>query len=220
MLLHMKSGELQGQRVVVTGSAGVIGRELLSRLCEAGADVLSWDREPLPAAGPWSGVRHVQSDLSTADLGALRAFSPHIIFHLAAAFERSVEAPAFWEVNWQDNVFVSHRVAEIVRSLDSLKVCVFASSYLIYSRQFDNLPSLMQEHLYQRLYQILNGEDTSPDFQNIAAGTKRAILEILLQTKPGLPDYWKEPRTSAGVAPARAKNDALLPKLEKRETVK
>ena len=70
----------------------------------------------------------------------------------------------------------------------------YPCSYLIYSEAFENLPVMMREHLYQRLWEILTGKDTSPDFQNISTETKRAILEILLETKSGLPNYWKEQR--------------------------
>ena len=64
-------------------------------------------------------------------------------------------------------------------------------SYLIYSEAFDALPEELRDILYQRLHEILTGKDASPDFQSIPAETRRAILEILLETKPGLPDYWK-----------------------------
>lgn len=67
----------------------------------------------------------------------------------------------------------------------------FPCSYLIYSEAFDNLPEPMKAHLYQRLWDILTGKDTSPDFQRISEDTKRAILEILAETKPDLPAYWK-----------------------------
>lgn len=125
--------DLKNQRVAVTGSAGVIGRELLRRLTAAGAEVLSWDREPLPADALGPGITHQQSDLSTADLTALREFAPRAVFHLAAAFERSVETPDFWEANWRDNTLASHRVVDALRLMPQTEVCVFASSYLIYS---------------------------------------------------------------------------------------
>lgn len=81
-----------------------------------------------------------------------------------------------------------------LRQLDlRTRLFKYPCSYLIYSEQFDQLPNLMKEHLYRRLYEILQGTDTSPDFQIIPAETKRAILEILQQTKPGLPEYWKGP---------------------------
>ena len=64
-------------------------------------------------------------------------------------------------------------------------------SYLIYSEAFDALPEKMKAHLYQRLWDILRGKDTTPDFEKLTPGDRRAILEILRDTKPGLPDYWK-----------------------------
>lgn len=129
----MDTRELERHRVMVTGSAGVIGRELLRRLYDAGSEILSWDQRPLPPDAQLPGVTHIQCDLSTADLTLLKEFRPRVIFHLAAAFERSVETPQFWRSNWNDNVLVSHRLADTLRESDSAEVCVFASSYLIYS---------------------------------------------------------------------------------------
>ncbi len=70
----------------------------------------------------------------------------------------------------------------------------YPCSYLIYSEAFDKLPDLIKAHLYQRLWDILTGADATPDFQKIPADTRRAILEILRDTKPGLPAYWKSGR--------------------------
>lgn len=122
---------LDGRRVLVTGGAGVIGRELLELLSASGAEVLSADRLPLPAAEP-SGVRHLQTDLAVDDLEPIWAFRPQLIFHLAATFERSEESPDFWLPNWHDNVVVSHRLADGARSANGVEALVFASSYLIY----------------------------------------------------------------------------------------
>ncbi len=124
--------ELAGTRVVITGSAGVIGRELLSRVAQAGARVLSVDRLPLP--GPFEGeVVHRQADLAEADLEFIRAHRPQLLFHLAASFERSEETPDFWPVNWHDNILASHRLVEAARGCRDLEAFVFASSYLVYS---------------------------------------------------------------------------------------
>jgi hypothetical protein len=67
----------------------------------------------------------------------------------------------------------------------------YPCSYLIYSKTFDALPEPIQEHLYQRLWDILTGKDTSPEFQHVPADIKQSILEILVETKEGLPNYWK-----------------------------
>ena len=55
------------KKVLVTGAAGVIGRELLRYLIEEEADILSVDRLPLPD-GDWDNVRHIRKDLAEDDL--------------------------------------------------------------------------------------------------------------------------------------------------------
>ncbi len=67
----------------------------------------------------------------------------------------------------------------------------YPCSFLIYSESFDQLPPKMLELIYRRLWEILSGEDKSEAFEAIPADRKQAILEILIATKPGLPDYWK-----------------------------
>jgi carbamoyl-phosphate synthase large subunit len=119
------------KRVVVTGAAGVIGRELVSRLLVESAEILTLDRRPM-ADGLADRVRHVQIDLATGGMDEIHDFAPSEIYHLAAAFERSVEEPGFWDPNFNDNVLVSHRLHALLRRLGSVKTYVFASSYLIY----------------------------------------------------------------------------------------
>ncbi len=67
----------------------------------------------------------------------------------------------------------------------------YPCSYLIYSPQFDNLPGKMKEHLYHRLWEVLTGKDKTEAFDNLCASTRQAIREILIDTKPDLPAYWK-----------------------------
>jgi carbamoyl-phosphate synthase large subunit len=122
---------LAGQRVLVTGGAGVIARELLDRLSTAGASVLSVDRLPL-SGDPPPGVEHLVADLAFADLEPIARFRPRHVFHLAATFERSVESPEFWDQNWNDNVVVTHRLAELAGRIGAVESFVFASSYLVY----------------------------------------------------------------------------------------
>jgi hypothetical protein len=64
-------------------------------------------------------------------------------------------------------------------------------SYMIYSETFDAMPDVVRERVYRRLYDVLTGKDTSKTFARLSDGDRRAILEILLDTKPGLPGYWK-----------------------------
>ncbi len=124
--------ELHGQKVLVTGSSGVIGRELVDRLARRGADILSVDRLPFPCE-THDRFKHLQLDLAEADLGPLSDFDPRFVFHLAASFERSHESPDFWGTNWHDNVLASHRLLDAVSGVDRVRAVVFASSYLVYS---------------------------------------------------------------------------------------
>jgi hypothetical protein len=82
-------------------------------------------------------------------------------------------------------------------------------SYLIYSPQFDALPDNIRERIYQRLYDILSGQDQATKFANLSADDRRAILEILRDTKPSLPAYWlakPRSRTIAAVSSSAREN--------------
>jgi hypothetical protein len=67
----------------------------------------------------------------------------------------------------------------------------YPCSYLIYSEAFDQIPAMMRDHLLQRLYDILTGQDPDPQFAGLAAVDRQAVLEILRETKPNLPAYWR-----------------------------
>lgn len=82
-----------------------------------------------------------------------------------------------------------------LRDLD-LKTRLFRHpcSYLIYSRAFDSLPAEVKEYVYKRLWEILDGRSDDAEDPQLASEDRRAILEILLETKPGLPGYWNASR--------------------------
>ena len=64
-------------------------------------------------------------------------------------------------------------------------------SYMIYSEAFDGMPDWVRERVYQRLYDVLTGKNTSDRYARISTADRRAVLEIVRATKAGLPDYWK-----------------------------
>ena len=72
-------------------------------------------------------------------------------------------------------------------------------SYMIYSAAFDAMPDLVRERAYRLLFDILTGKDTRESIADLSLahlspGDRRAILEIVRETKPNLPAYW----TAAG----------------------
>ena len=72
------------------------------------------------------------------------------------------------------------------------RIFKYPCSYLIYSEAFDSLPEPAKEYIYSRLLDILSGRDRSPDFASLSTEDRRAILEILVATKPGLPADWHQ----------------------------
>lgn len=122
----------KGKRIFVSGGAGVIGRELVAMLHQAGAEILVGDLKPRPADWP-ADIRFWQGDLNEMPAAELRQFAPHVFFHLAATFERSVETYEFWEENDRHNTRLSHYLMDVLRDVPELERVVFASSYLIYN---------------------------------------------------------------------------------------
>jgi carbamoyl-phosphate synthase large subunit len=147
--------DLHQKRVLVTGGAGVIGRELLELLNQRGAQTLSVDRLPLDTTA-LENVRHVQLDLAVDPLDELLTFRPSVVLHLAAAFERSAETAEFWEPNWSDNVLESHRVVDLMRGMAGVEVFVFASSYLLYSTSLYMSERAPQDVTYLRENSIVS----------------------------------------------------------------
>jgi hypothetical protein len=72
-----------------------------------------------------------------------------------------------------------------LRDLDlTHRVFKYPLSYLIYSDSFDALPDVVKNRVYQRLDDILSGKDQSGDFADLSEADRKAILEILQDTKP------------------------------------
>jgi hypothetical protein len=71
------------------------------------------------------------------------------------------------------------------------RLFAYPCSYIIYSEAFDALPAPAKDYVMRRLWEVLSGKDTSKEFTHLRAADRQAILEILRQTKPNLPDYWK-----------------------------
>ena len=82
------------------------------------------------------------------------------------------------------------KMGRSLRQLDLKKrLFRYPLSYLIYSESFDALPGEMKEFVYRRLWDVLDGTDEG--YSHLRPSQRRAIVEILAETKQGLPAYWK-----------------------------
>jgi len=61
----------------------------------------------------------------------------------------------------------------------------YPCSYTIYSPAFDALPPPVKDAVYRRLRQVLSGADAAPRYARLSPADRRAIREILRETKPG-----------------------------------
>ena len=78
------------------------------------------------------------------------------------------------------------------RSLHELdldrRLMKYPCSYLIYSAAFDKLPPGAKDPIYRRMWQILSGNEPAARYRSaLTLADRRAIVEILRDTKPGLP---------------------------------
>jgi hypothetical protein len=62
------------------------------------------------------------------------------------------------------------------------KLFKYPLSYMIYTDMFDKMQPRAKERVLRRLYEVLTGPGED----------KRAALEIVRETKPNLPDYWRQ----------------------------
>jgi hypothetical protein len=79
------------------------------------------------------------------------------------------------------------------------RIFKYPCSYLVYSESFAALPREARDYVLRRMYDVLTGQDQSKPFAHLSAADRQAILEILRETMPDLPEYWKEtaaPQTS------------------------
>ena len=74
------------------------------------------------------------------------------------------------------------------------RVMRYPCSYMIYTPAFDALPAALQEAVYRRLWQILSGEEKGAKYARLSRTDREAVMEILRETKQGLPPYFQSAR--------------------------
>jgi hypothetical protein len=78
-----------------------------------------------------------------------------------------------------------------LRDLDlNRRLFRYPCSYLIYSRAFNALPDAIKLRVYRQLWEILSAQNRNIDYA-MTARDRQSVLEILRDTKPDLPAYWK-----------------------------
>jgi hypothetical protein len=63
----------------------------------------------------------------------------------------------------------------------------YPCSYMVYSPAFNGLPRATKDAVYRRMLDILSGHDNRPKYARLSADDRRAVLDILHDTKPIFP---------------------------------
>lgn len=78
-----------------------------------------------------------------------------------------------------------------LRDLDlQRRLLRYPCSYMIYTDAFDALLPAAKEAIYARMWAVLSGRLSEPRYRRLAASDRRAIVEILRDTKRDLPAYF------------------------------
>ena len=67
----------------------------------------------------------------------------------------------------------------------------YPCSYMIYAPVFDQLPARARDAIYKRMWDILSGTERAGKYARLSDSDRVAILQILRETKKGLPEYFK-----------------------------
>ena len=68
----------------------------------------------------------------------------------------------------------------------------YPCSYMIYTEAFDALPNPAKAAVYERMWEILSGRETKQVYTTrLSLADRQAVVEILRETKQGLPDYFQ-----------------------------
>jgi hypothetical protein len=79
-----------------------------------------------------------------------------------------------------------------LRQLDLQKRLLrYPCSYMIYTQAFESLSEPARNAIYQRMWQILSGAEKGTRYARLSRTDRQSIVEILRDTKPGLPSYFQ-----------------------------
>ena len=130
-----------------------------------------------------------------AATASLRDMVNELVDYLLFVDEAQLPAPIRGTSGFAETFSASGRHDRQGRSLRHLdlrtRLLQYPCSYMIYTDLFDALPAAAKEEIYARMWRLLSGEDRSQRYARLSLADRRAIVEILRDTKSGLPSYFE-----------------------------
>ena len=131
--------------------------------------------------------------VSDSTVRRIDACSERLVRYLLFADELELEGPVRGTSPFA-NQFQSGEIGNIrfdaqgrsLRQFDlQTRIFKYPCSYLIYSEAFDRMPDPVGTRVRERLREILHAEDCPEGFEHLSHADRKAIREILAETKPG-----------------------------------
>lgn len=121
----------------------------------------------------------------------IQAFLRYLLFTEEAPFPSPLVATPDFAADFSKTARRDHK-GRSLRDLDlQTRLFKYPCSFLIETDGFWKMPDPVREAILQKLWEILTGQNQEPAFSKISPDDRRAVLEILRDTLPQLPDYWK-----------------------------
>ena len=153
---------------------------------------LQWEARVAAAAG--------RADFSQ---GVLRQFVDELMDYLLFVDEVAPPGkvtPREGFATWFTRSGPRDRRGRSLRELDlDRRLLRYPCSYMIHSAAFDALPPDAKRAVYDRMWMALGSETGESRYSYLTPDDRRAIVEILRDTKSDLPDSWR--RDSTGTVP-------------------
>jgi hypothetical protein len=136
-----------------------------------------------------------ESRTGAADAGrTLDQAAAQLVDYLLFVDEAPLPGPVAGTSQFAAGFNVSARRDSRGRSLRDLdlqrRLLKYPCSYVIYSEAFDAMPAPAKAAVYARLWEVLSGRERGDRYTVLTPADRQAILEILRETKPDLPEYF------------------------------
>lgn len=151
---------------------------------------LGWEARLAASAGSPSGsARGATSPSALRDLA--RELVDYLLFIDEAPLPSAVEGSSSFAQDFsargpRDSKGRSLRDFDLTRRL-----LRYPCSHMIYSEAFDALPAAAKSSVYERLWEVLSGKEPDKVYLRLSVADRRAIIEILRETKKDLPEYFR-----------------------------
>jgi hypothetical protein len=140
---------------------------------------------------PGTGAKQDAAAIGQDDL---KEFATELVDYLLFIDESPLPGPIRGSSNFAQR-FSSEgprdRRGRSLRQLDlTHRLMMYPCSYMVYSDTFEALPKEAKEAVYGRLWRVLSGQEAGGPYTRLSQADRRAVIEILTDTKTDLPGYF------------------------------